>query len=146
MSKNVKQPSVMWCIHENQEWYWMRRIVSSKSSLGSLCSALTPYLQQCRETLTLPTMHGGRQRHHHTHSDRAGVAKDGGGGRKREGWGGHARYKLLPLNLSEYLPINAIIHRRSQKMSQNKLNYIKNNGRHHSLPTEACRVGYSTRF
>lgn len=39
--------------------------------LIALCITQTPYLQQCRETLTLPTMHWGRERHHHTHSDRA---------------------------------------------------------------------------
>lgn len=46
----------------------------SKPSLRrliALCTTQTPYLQQCRETLTLPTMHRGRERHHHTHSDSA---------------------------------------------------------------------------
>lgn len=40
-------------------------------SLGLCCSVPTPYLQQCRESLTLPTVLRGLRRHRHTHSERA---------------------------------------------------------------------------
>lgn len=40
-------------------------------SLGLGCSVPTPYLRQCRESLTLPTVLCGLRRHHHTHSERA---------------------------------------------------------------------------
>lgn len=60
------------------------KVIIHKCLLSSAVSE-PPYLQQCRETLTLPTMHGGTERHRHTHSDRAGTSWwRGGWGRGRD--------------------------------------------------------------
>lgn len=85
------------------------QILSEKARLA-LCS--TPYLQQCRETLTLPTMHWGRERHHHTHSDRActemvlqrmGEGKEMQRSRRRERW---RRTRVIRAAASEKFSLN----------------------------------------